>query len=315
MRAGFLIALCSTAFLSTAFWYVDTAHLCPVPIAYRVGYVDERFGLSAPELQRLAAAAEGLWEEATGQELFVYDETAEFTVNLIYDERQQLASTEEAWRQRLDAAEARYQGLFAELESFAARYESLEASYTTKRAQYESTLAAYNAEVEEYNREGGAPQETYERLQATAKSLGSEQQSLETLERELSSLAQTLSELGATGNEDVAAYNAEVEEYNALFGDRHTFTQGDFKRDRINIYKFTDTAELERVLIHEFGHALGIGHVEDELAAMYYLMTEQKTTSQLTDADKAAFAVSCGTLGTFPGRVRQHIRSFLAYIN
>ena len=38
---------------------------------------------------------------------------------------------------------------------------------------------------------------------------------------------------------------------------------------RIYIYAFQDKTELKRTLIHEFGHALGLGHVENENSIMY----------------------------------------------
>ncbi len=103
----FIVALGLVAILvgNVAVWYGRTAHLCPTPIAYSIGSVDERFGVSAEALRDIAAEAEGLWEGAVGRDLFVYEPSSAFSINLIYDERQQLVRTEEEWRARLDTAE------------------------------------------------------------------------------------------------------------------------------------------------------------------------------------------------------------------
>ncbi len=310
MRPVFLISGLGAVVVATLYWYTSATNLCPVPVLYRVGSVDERFSVSVDDLRAIAAEAEAIWEGATGRDLFTYDTDTSFTINLIYDERQQRTRTEEEWRTRLDAEEAAYEAALVEIKALAARYESEEASYKTKRTEYETALDEYNAEVEEYNEEGGAPPEVYERLQSEAASLGRTLRELNALEVTLNALATELNAKGEAGNAQIAAYNKEVEEYNAIFGTLETFTQGDYERERINIYKFSDIDELRRVIVHEFGHALGIGHVEDESSVMYYLMTEQNS-AQLSRADTAAFTTQCGERETFQTKVRRLIATAL----
>lgn len=307
MRSLFAIMLIGAMLIGTSYWYTATAHVCPVPITYRVGEVDERFAVS-PEVVRAAAArAEVAWEEATMRDLFMYDESSTFTIDLVYDERQKLSNTEEEWRIALDQQLARYESLVAELKSLGARYQTAEASYLKERAAYEASLASYNTEVEAYNQSGGAPSYEYDRLQEEASALSDQLDALLETEAALAEIADTVNELGEQGNALIAAYNSEVEEYNAVFGQLTTFTQGEYGRDRITIYKFTDEEELTRVLVHEFGHALGLGHVEGEESAMYYLMTERGPTN-LSAADIAAFRSVCGEQPRFLDHVRRSIR-------
>ena len=41
--------------------------------------------------------------------------------------------------------------------------------------------------------------------------------------------------------------------------------------ERITVFSFDDSPELIQLLTHEFGHAVGIGHLADTGAIMYYL--------------------------------------------
>lgn len=306
MRARFLISLFITGVLALAYWYASAAGFCPVPIVYSIGAVDERFAFSAEELAAVAKEAETIWEDAVGRDLFTYNPKSSFSINLIYDERQQRTHTEEEWRLRLDAAQREYEAERKEIEGLAARYETETASYTERRTEYETALDEYNQEVERYNKDGGAPREEYERLEKEAAALKEQLRTLNSRESDLNRLAAELNTKGEAANARIAAYNEEVSEYNEIFGTRETFTQGDYERERINIYKFSERDELLRVIVHEFGHALGIGHVEEESAVMYYLMTEQNS-SVLTAADIEAFTALCGREETFPTAVRRFI--------
>jgi len=297
-----------------SFWYVKTAHLCPVPIAYSIGTIDERFGLTQSELGAIAAEAEALWERKVGNDLFVYDERTDFSINLIYDERQQLASTEEEWRVRLDEEERANEAQIAKVKEEGEAYSALQADYEAVLVRYESRLSAYNNQVATHNEAGGAPKEEYAKLQTEAAALADMQSELLSQERALRAKAEAINELGERANADIAAYNAEVLKYNEVFGNLEAFTQGDFERERINVYKFSTKEELTAVLAHEFGHALGLGHVEDESAIMYYLMTD-RDTSEVTNTDVAALAAICDGESPLARRTRYLIRSIINYFN
>lgn len=314
MRSIFVFALILTVLFAASNWYVNTASICPVPITYRVGNLDSRFPISAEEIKAVAEKAETVWEQASERDLFVYDEESEFTINLIYDERQQRTVTEEEWRIRLDEMQKGHQALIDEIKELGVRYQSDVASYDNKREEYEAKLAAYNAKVESYNQGGGAPPEVYNDLQKEAESLSKMQKDMLALEKKLNQQIDVVNKLGEEGNAKIALYNAEVVEYNEVFGALETFTQGDYERERINIYKFSDVDELARVIIHEFGHALGVGHVEGEGSVMYYLMTEQSSPA-LSAEDISAFKAICGSTETTSAKLRKLIRNLLQNFN
>ncbi len=280
--------------LGAGYWYRSAGSACPAPLRYSIGAIDERFGLSHEEALTAVAEAERLWEEDTGRELFVYDPAAPFVVNFVFDERQRLTVEEHRLRSVLDRKEDLHGAIREEYDALRARYETLAKTYEQKVAAYESALAAHNAEVSRWNEEGGALAEVYERLEKEQATFEEASTALRGLAETLNGLVDTINRLGEEGNETVREYNDQVAQYNDRFHHEREFTQGDFYRERINIYQFRDRAELALVLAHELGHALSLGHADDSSAVMYYLMEEQDTDLSLSPADVAEFERVCG---------------------
>jgi hypothetical protein len=179
---------------------------------------------------------------------------------------------------------------------------------------YETRLGAYNRKVSSFNDQGGAPPGQFAALEAERRELDRESAGLQATTGELNTLIANINELGDRGQALVDSYNREVEIFNDNFGFSREFTQGDYQGDRINIYKFSDVQELEQVLAHEFGHALGIDHVDVESSLMYYLLEETNQSPTLSAADSAAFTAVCGTGEEFDQTVRRTIRDFLTLI-
>lgn len=311
MRFQFLAALVMTVVGAGSFWYQTTAAVCPVPLAYRVGTIDSHFSITKEEAKARLLEAEAVWEKQTGRELFVYDENAAFVVDFIYDERQEEANNEVSDRAHLDEKKKENDGLIAAAEVLQKKYEELSATYATQVQQYETRLSAYNDKVSSYNDQGGAPGAVFEELERTRKSLDRESQSLNQTADELNALADEVNAANEKSNQLVESYNKEVEAYNEKYGYEKEFTQGDYDGTKINIYKFSDNNELVTVLTHEFGHALGIDHVDDESSVMYYLLGDTNDSLLLSKEDVEAFTAQCGTGTELPHKVRAFIRSAL----
>lgn len=268
---------------------------CNVPLSYRIGTIDEGFGTTLAEAKAAVAEAELMWEELVGEDLFVYDDTSDFTVNFVFDTRQQLTLEEQALREVLNEKEGLSDAIKNQYSALVAEYEEKKVLYERARIEYDADLAAYNAEVANWNDEGGAPQEEYERLSQTQDELAARSRELSTQVRTLNQLVAQLNNLSETGNRVVEEYNRDVAQYNDRFNHEYEFTQGDYQGDRINIYQFDSEQELRTVLAHELGHALRLQHVDDPDSIMYYLMDIEEHQGGLTLHDWNEYKRVCET--------------------
>jgi uncharacterized protein YoxC len=311
MRNSIFVTFILVAVGYGTYWYKTTADICPAPLHYRLGNIDDSFGLSATEAKKFTVEAEAVWEDIARRELFVYDETADFTVNFVFDERQELADKEESLQGQLDNKKAESERIRDVVNELQSEYRDLSKSYDIQVDSYETRLSEYNNKVSQYNDRGGAPSDVFEELEKEKISLSKESESLSKTADELNVFADKINVLGDRGNKLVENYNEDVYKYNDSFGFDREFTQGDYIGDGINVYKFSNNNELLGVLSHEFGHALGIGHVEEEGSLMYYLMEDTDTRLTLSQSDILTFYDVCGQTETLGQKVRGLIRNLL----
>lgn len=301
MRSIFSLSLILTIVFSSAYIYQLAAAVCPIPLSYSIAPIDPRFGVSEALVTEAVEEAEQLWESATGRELFVAEEPADLIISFVYDDRQERVVAEASFREDLDIASQSSEAVGAEYARLSAEYDTQTEQFESAVATHEANLATYNAEVAEYNRSGGAPPEAFAELKEREASLARAAADLERTADELQVQVARLNQLAREGNELIELYNSQVASYNQTFGESAEFTQGDFQNNQITIYKFADRTELINVLAHEFGHALGIGHVEGEASIMYYLMGEQPDPPAVSATDIEAFVSVCGDADGWAG--------------
>lgn len=264
---------------------------CSEPIAYSIGEVDPRFQLSKEAFQKATADAAALWSEAAGKQLFVYDPSAELSVHLQYDDRQQ---TTDIARQ-IDIAQASASSDKAKIAQLRADLDRRAAAYEVRVDAFNTRADAYQQDVAYWNNRGGAPEDEFTRLQNEQRSLERLEGELRRESRDLDALASAVGSEAASVNEQIDALNQQVETFNASVPEE--FEQGYYAEDqkgkRIVIFEFESRDELVWVLAHELGHALGIDHVDDPRAIMAAF--NANSTPALTDVDRAALAAVCGS--------------------
>lgn len=237
---------------------------CRRTLPYAIGQFDSQFGETEAEFKSSLEAAAALWEEPTGFDLFTYDPEASLKVNLIFDERQATVNSQNQ--------------LEDEIVSGSADFDTKKTQYETKRAEYERRSAVLSAKIEQYNSQGGAPSDVYQELEA-------ERRSLNQLASNLNAVAEDL-QLQA------GQLNAKIDSFNIHVG--HIFDQATYTGEAINLYEFESREDQVVALAHEFGHALGLEHVADPKAIMYYLLQEQNMTNpRLAQADVDALQELC----------------------
>lgn len=312
MRLLILFMFLVLTFSASGFWYERVGGVCRVPIEYRVGDIDARFGIDAEELKRIALRAETLWEEALGADLFVYDEAAKLPIHFVFDDRQENAVLEAELREDLEAKEGMSEAVSAQYEKSIAEFRSLKKQYESRVVAYEEALKKYNAEVREWNEKGGAPEDVYAELEEREEELQDDYRVLGTLTESLNTLVAELNAMGARGNAIVADYNTIVAEYNTRFNEGEEFTQGDYTGNAIHIYQFDTEDELVIVLAHEFGHALSLGHVDNSTSIMYHFMKDQRVAEGATAEDIAEYVAKCKD-ASIVTHIRQNLINLITF--
>lgn len=270
-----LILLAVALTLGGVFFYNRIQNPCGIPITYSIGTIDERFAVKKDVVRKLAQSAERIWEDATGTELFIYDEASPFAINLVFDERQQTTSKEREMRADLDQKDATYASLASDFKRTKQQYEQMVKRYEASSEAYQKQVEEYNKTVAYYNARGGAAEPTIEMLERKRQDLEVFQKDLDTKLKELEEMERTLETKRKRVNEFARAFNREVSVYNSTFGTGRIFDQGEYIGDSINIYQFDNQDDLRLVIAHEFGHALTLDHVEGESSIMYPLVGKQ----------------------------------------
>ncbi|MES2668312.1 MAG: matrixin family metalloprotease [Patescibacteria group bacterium] len=280
------------------FWVLSSPSILPLeafrqscarPITYAVSAYDPRFGISREAFEQATDEAAQLWNEAAGKNLIEVSATGEVTVNLAYDERQEAVRIGE----NITEEQAAYDRMKASVDALRERYTGATRELSRRERAYEERVDAYDEKVAYWNAQGGAPPETYRELEAEKESINRERASLQRAVDDINELVAILQAEVNSLNALASGLNEKVDVYNAAVG--VDFDQGNYVEDaegkRITIFEFQDSMELKRVLAHEFGHALGIGHLDDPDSIMYSYNIGDEFV--LTDADKTALAEAC----------------------
>ena len=275
---------------------LESTRPCSYPLSYRIGTVDPRFELSTAQVAELLAGAASNWNTAAGKTVLSAEPgTGVVTVNFVYDNRQQRASTMNTIKSSVNDDKSTYDALVGEYKSAQSAYQAQKASYDAAAAAFQGRTQVYQQQVASWNSRGGAPADVYAQLQAEKTQLDSQQAALDQLVRSINASAASLNALSGQINQLIDTLNLKVQKYNAVGAQgAGEFEEGLFTSspgsETIDIYEYATATQLHRVLAHEFGHALGLEHVDDPQAIMYKLnesTNEHLTVSDIQELDRA----------------------------
>lgn len=257
------------------FVYDSYIKLCNTPVTYSIGNFDSRFNITQNDFLKTIREAEEVWENKTNEQLFIYNPSARFRINLIFDERQEGTVSANKSESMIEGSRSNYDLLVSRYNQIENEYKARSASYNNDLNKYKIRADSYNQRVADINKKGGASQAEFKELEDERIYLKSKQSDLDNEREGLNSDVIELNDLGGQINKMAKELNIKVEIHNKSFGQMREFDQGEYNRKEINIYQFDELSDLKLVLAHELGHALGIDHVENPKSIMYYLMGEQ----------------------------------------
>ena len=268
---------------------------CEEPLTYRIGTVDQRFGLSAKEVLDATVTASSLWGKAVSRELFQESPTGAIEINFVYDYRQEATDKLKLLSYNIDNTKSSYEDLKAHLESQKKEFDQKNTALLNEFSSYNARVAAFNQEAATMP-QGGFPEQVYKRLMTEKNELQSIQNHLQAQQEEIKRLSDTINNLVVVINEIATNLNLDVVNYRDTNEPlAKEFNEGSYVTEKgkktITIYQFSDRNRLIRVLTHEFGHALGLKHSDKPKALMYRL--NQSDSIELDQADIALLKTRC----------------------
>lgn len=248
-----------------------TFSLCGKPIYYSIGKIDNGFQVTETQLIEKTLSAAEIWNRAVGKDIFIYkpDNTAHLTVNLVYDGRQTSLSN--------------INTINVQVSNDSDSLKKLIAEFNVRKEALNLEVEALNNEVKAWNEKGGAPKDDYQKLIEKREAI---QREIDAINRE----ADILNNESTSLKEKISYLNDNVDEFNTLLKSKPEEGIFDPLNKKIDVYFYETDDRYIHTAAHEFGHALGLDHLEIDGSIMNPVSSD---TTQLSTKDMELLTEYC----------------------
>lgn len=257
---------------------------CGKIITFKVSQVDSGFNLSTTDAIKYAKEAADLWNTGVHKQVLKYDPNGQIDISFVYDERQIKTIQKKILEEKIRAQKSQLSQTNKSIELKEVDFNIQKVAYEQKSSELSNKLEVYNDKIVQINNAGGATPEQANQLDQEKKILDLEIRNLETQRINLNNNLAIINQMVDDFNNNANNVNKIVNQANVYVGSE--FEEGHLQGNKIVLYEYETTLDLKRLLAHELGHALRLGHVEDKNSIMYYLNTSSKFSLSQNDLEE-----------------------------
>lgn len=270
---------------------------CNFPRTFKINKYDKSFGISKGELRLALKNAANMWNQGTKKFVLkeVYTGKADIEINMVYGEAFEFYNK----AQKLMSKGMQITADIKEFNRMQKNFSADARRLKTESEELNSKLNRLNSDIAAWNKSRNKSQLRLNQLKSEQERIKNSIKQFRIREKDFQRNTKFMRDWFNL----IDLKNVEYQKQSKLLKQLQRGTldyslAGLYERfkgnETISLFLFSNRQDLTNVLAHEFGHALGVKHVNEERALMYKFANEKnKKVKQISVSDYLAFANIC----------------------